>query len=214
MKFSSFTVLVLAGLVVLSFAPTAGAQQNLVVNGGFEDGLTGWTASGSYQGITGTTVHSGSYAYEAGPWPTPADLFQDIGTQPGTTYNVSFWLKSAGSPSTAVVTFAGTQLLDLSSGGPFTSSPGPWTNYTYSVQATTTSSTLDFQLASSPDHWYLDDVSVTPSAVPEAGTLFDVLGGLALGGMGLLTRHKRRAVNAPVMECGGTQDKETSPLHR
>ena len=82
----------------LAFAPTASAQQNLVLNPGFETGdFTNWTAvdaaAGTDYGV-GTSAHSGVYAaYLAGVSLGNFDsISQNIHTQPGAKYKLTFWL--------------------------------------------------------------------------------------------------------------------------
>lgn len=197
MKHLRLVALSLTVWTVLALSPSARAE-NLVFNGDFETGdLSYWTSTGSYTGITSTPghVHSGTYAYEAGPYPTYADLSQVVsGLQVGSTYEVSFWLKSPGTPSDATVTFGSDQLLNLSSPGSFTPTPDtPFVNYTYQVTAASSSETLDFQLRTSPDYWYLDDVSVSGISVPIPEPAFYQMSGLlVLGGLGLLRARRRK----------------------
>jgi serine/threonine protein kinase len=74
--------------------PTEAARRgkNLVVNPGFEDGLTGWLPVGGMMAVQGD-VHSGKFAAQiegaSGGW-------QDIAVEPNATYTLSAWGKQEG----------------------------------------------------------------------------------------------------------------------
>jgi hypothetical protein len=167
----------------LVLAPILG--QNLVVNGGFETGdLTGWTPGGDlsqpqYDQVTTAEPHSGTYALEIGVIGDEYDVDQDIPTAPGATYQVQFWLANGGgTPSNFTASFGAITLLSLND----TSAQG-YTEYTYDVTATSSSTELLFVGRQDPSFWYLDDVSVVgvsdvdPALVP--GTS-NVVGNIAV----------------------------------
>jgi hypothetical protein len=72
-----------------------GSASNLVSNGGFESGLTGWTTSGdsTYTSAQNVFPHSGSYEAHVGAYGDSGDgyLNQTINTTAGETYVISFW---------------------------------------------------------------------------------------------------------------------------
>jgi hypothetical protein len=104
-------------------------------------------------------VHSGSYALSIGPVNAEWDVYQYISTVPGTTYQIEFWLSNpeGGTPSNFTASFGSTTLLSL-----VDSAAQGYTEYTYDVTATGTSTELLFVGEQNPSYWYLDDVSVVP----------------------------------------------------
>jgi hypothetical protein len=133
----------------------------LVVNGGFETGnLNGWTGNGvqlQYDYIDTQHAHSGSYDLALGAINAEYQVYQNIATTAGQTYQVQFWLENpyGGTPSNLTASFGGDTLLSLSN----TNAQG-YTEYTYDVTATSSSSQLLFVAEQNPAYWYLDDVSV------------------------------------------------------
>jgi hypothetical protein len=160
------------GLIALCSAlATAGsAKADLVVNGGFEMGdLTGWTSTGG-NSVTNNPafVHSGSYGLSYGAVGSPSFLYQDIASVAGQDYTFSFYQKTlAGTPNEFEAFFDGVKLLDLVN-SPIASD---FTYYSFNVVATSSSTEIRFGLRQDPAYSALDDVSVTPSAVPEPASL-------------------------------------------
>ena len=147
---------------------TVNGLQNLVVNGAFETGnLDGWTTvttpgpdQPQYDFVTNTPgdVLSGStYALSIGPVNAEWSVYQNISTVPGDTYQVQFWLSNpaGGTPSNFTASFGAATLVSLSN-----SAAQNYTEYTYDVTATGTSTELLFVGEQNPAYWYLDDVSV------------------------------------------------------
>ena len=166
-------------LVLLPLALAAGrlAAQNLVTNGGFETGdFTGWTHDSYFYGIAffDSGSHSGTYNLGLGSG-SDWTLSQDLATEAGQTYELSFWLsvKEGSYPDDP---FA----VNVDSFNLFTAASLPDTNaynkYSFLFTAASASSTLSF-IHHNHSYFYLDDVSVT--AVPEPAT-YALLAGLAV----------------------------------
>jgi ribosomal protein L6P/L9E len=134
---------------------------NLVVNGGFETGdFTGWTI-GSYepdQTIITTNSEAGTYAAALGPAGADGSLSQIIPTTAGQQYTLTFWLANMSSgPDDFTAKWNGNAVLAL------VSAPAQgYTEYTFTVTATGSTSNLEFDYRQDPTQWRLDGVSVTP----------------------------------------------------
>ncbi|HVS36826.1 MAG TPA: carbohydrate binding domain-containing protein [Gemmataceae bacterium] len=190
--------LLAAAVATVVASGAAPARANLIQNPGFETGsYSGWTLGGDtrYDFITSNPafVHTGTYAARFAGLGDEALLSQTVATTPGGYYLVSFWLMSDGQqPNDFTATFAGRTLLQED-----TVVATPYIQYTYTVQATATSSTLQFAARDDPGYWYLDDVSVDPtsSAAPEpSSTLLLGVGAVGLTLYAGARRWRQRAV--------------------
>ena len=185
----------------LSFAafsePAVGG--NLVLNSGFETGnFSGWMLSGneSYSLVTDRALDSkGSISHVAhggndyallGPIGSTGQMGQTIATTSGQTYTFSWWLGSDGDLANEFsASWNGTSVFDQKD----VATQG-YVEYSFSVVATGSTTTIDFAFRNDPGYFSLDDVRViaadrpttpagTPS-VPEPGSI-------ALLGLGILT---------------------------
>src|ERR1019366_4484199 len=159
---------------------TIHVPQNLVVNGGFETGnLLGWTTNG-YQPfldyVTTNNPHSGNYDLTIGAIGSDFILHQNISTVPGEIYQIVFWLNDiGGTPSDLSASFGGSTLMSL-----VNTTAQPYTEYTFNIEATASSTELLFAGRQDPSFWYLDAISVvdtgTHSAIPAgvAGSLINL----------------------------------------
>ena len=142
---------------------------SLVANGGFEDGLTGWTTLNGSHDISTTEFHSGSASMTAtgaasNPWNTqlasdPMDMVE------GNVYKISFWAKAAGPGGVFRISMSqydgnGSDFFY----GPDLDIPEDWTYYTFIVTAAHVPSgeyRLLFDMGATDQTFFLDDVEVT-----------------------------------------------------
>jgi hypothetical protein len=155
-------------MILLLLAPIA-VEANLVTNPGFETAdFTGWTQSGIFwfTYVSETNPHSGQYEASLGPFDAMSYLSQALITVPGVTYEISWWLATSDDPADNhfMVKFGDTVLFDQT-GITFQ----PWTKYTFTAMATTTSTTLQFGFANRPGFFFLDDVDVHQNAPSSVG---------------------------------------------
>ena len=144
------------------------APANLVTNGSFEtDNFTGWTLGGNYTSttygpeifITPDAEGSSHYAAALGSMNSDGTLSQTLQTTAGQQYTVSFWLANEGAgPNNFTASWNGAALTTL------TNAPAQnYTEYSFTVTATGSTSTLEFAAEQNPSQWDLDNVSVTRS---------------------------------------------------
>jgi len=205
-------------------------RANLINNGSFEaplvpvgsfenfgsgsTGITGWTIVGPEASIV-----SGSFSQECCTFPAEdgvqwLDLTGDgtnsvegveqtIATNPGTTYDLSFWVGNTfdpfgifGTTSTVKVRLGGISgsLIDTATNSSTTPGTLVWQQFTTSFTATGSSTTLDFLNGdpSTDNSNGLDNVVLTAAGattVPEPATL--PLVGASLAGLCVFLRRRR-----------------------
>ena len=137
----------------------------LVTNGSFEtDSFSGWTVGGnsaplSYgpQVFIDTNAESGAYAAAMGSVGSDGTLSQTIATTAGQTYRLSFWLRNeAAGANDFKATWNGQTLLSLSN-----AAQSGYTQHTYTVTATGSTTALQFSARNDPSQWDLDNISLT-----------------------------------------------------
>ena len=162
-----------------SFAPSAAAQ-NLLVNGGFEDGFSSWVLSPgtfSFAGNDPMFAHTGFGYANLESTGSTATLSQTFNTNPGqSNYSLSFWLANDTGvpPNSFSVMWNGTVL----TGFPLVNQPAfGYTNFTFNnLTATSSTTTLTFQFQHDDDFWRLDTVSVIPEPSTNALMMLSAAG--------------------------------------
>src|SRR5213078_333903 len=144
-----------------------------VVNGGFETGsLSGWSASGAFLPVVGTTAHSGSYAARLGstsPVNGNSTLTQTVAVPAGNS-RVTFWYQPHCTDS---LTYDQIQMQIRSTTGTtlatvlnVCSNSGAWTSATFDTSAYAGQTIVlwfnDHGYAGDPTYFLLDDVALTP----------------------------------------------------
>jgi flagellin len=174
-----------------------GHAQDAVVNGGFEDSNTSFSPwilndpdSFCSIGTDPLFSHDGQNHADLTDTPNTGSLTQTLNTVNGQFYTLSFWLANDGGPTggdtnsfTAI--WNGTTELSLTNSNPFN-----YTHFTYTVQATSSSTVLEFDFHNDADYFRLDTVSAT-AAVPEPSAAWLVLAGLPLFAM--VTRRRAKS---------------------
>ena len=157
---------------------TLQVDQNLILDGGFEAGnFSYWVLAGNSKiyndnyatatfkpGRSGSSYspHSGLYFAYLAQSGSLAYLDQPIPTKPGQRYLLSFWLENpvASTPNEFKIqwdTNSAAPIFDQTDMKPFT-----WTNYQFTVQATSALTTLQFGSRNDRSFFGLDDVTLTP----------------------------------------------------
>lgn len=173
-------------------------QFNLLIgNGGFETGdFSDWSFSGQSDGnfpisidwsnITGEVlipgvadvafVHSGIYGAFLGQNKRLGYLSQQLPTQPGQSYVLSFWLSNpaTGVPNEFRALWNGAILYDGTSLNAF-----DWTNYQFVVTASNTTTTLQFGFRNDENAFGLDDITLQPVLAPSIQSVQTADGGVS-----------------------------------
>lgn len=141
--------------------------QNLVLNSDLEAGsgntFTNWTTWGN-PNLTAelTETHGGTRALKAismgaNEWDLQF-ITDDITTVVGTSYEVTFWIKSVGGASTMRTSVAsGTNYYQ----GPQTIGT-TWQQVTYAFKANSTTTKVSLDLGKSTETFYIDDIEMYP----------------------------------------------------
>jgi autotransporter-associated beta strand protein len=168
-----FTQAIFVGVVValLGWGAPANAQ-NLISNGGFDNGLTDWTqaswAGGSSFGInangpTDTSAASGNYAYAGGS--TFNLLQQNVTVTTGSAYRLTFLAggKSGQGNANGVLSLRQEALSNYNSAS-FDYQPSDAVFGSYTVDFVADTTTIGLWLRSDSTYEAYDNVSVTPIA--------------------------------------------------
>jgi hypothetical protein len=211
---SYFSVSALAAAAFFSLGPANAAT--IVTNGSFENGLTGWSTSGTGTtpniGITvvgSTTPFGDTITYPASFGSHSAyfvddnahteNLFQTVSLTGGVQYNLSFALYGTPSGANNGFDFSLTSLLNVTPAFSVTETSsqvpvGAWTTYDFSFIPTnggTFTLSFDFDAGPTPaKDVLLDNVSIS-AAVPEPSTWAMMM--LGFVGIGAMTYRRRKS---------------------
>ncbi|MFJ4231989.1 chitinase [Cellulosimicrobium cellulans] len=153
----------LVGTLLTGTTTATAADTELVVNGGFESGLSGWTCSGSTGQATTSPVRTGSGALRATPAGADnARCSQSVPVRPSSTYTLSAWVQGAY----VYLGASGATAQDVST---WTPSASTWQrlSVTFTTSATATSATVFLHGWYGQPAYVVDDVSLVG---PGSGT--------------------------------------------
>lgn len=150
--------LAVAGTVSAGAVGTGAEATNLVVNSGFENGLSAWTCSGSSGVVVGSPVRSGASALKAAPsGQDNAQCVQTVSVQPNSQYTLSAYVQ-------------GSYVYLGATGTGITGTPSTWTpnspsygqlSVGFTTGPSTTSVTVYLHGWYGQPAYYADDVSLT-----------------------------------------------------
>ncbi|MCA6591968.1 MAG: hypothetical protein IM535_07590 [Pseudanabaena sp. M38BS1SP1A06MG] len=151
------TSIACAVLIATTSCASTTAAQNIVTNGEFENGTTGFTVTGGFTGISPGAGVGGSGGAFFGAVGSTGTISQNLTTVVGSIYTLSYALQSPGTtPSSFAVAVNGTTLSSFNNPPAF-----GYTTFTNTFTASSSSSLLSFIGRNDPDFFYLDSVSVT-----------------------------------------------------
>ncbi len=191
MRFKALSLCAAAALALAAALPAQAA----IVNGGFETGdFSGWTVAGDtgYTGVDAFAANSGSYGAFFGEERPGSSIEQTFATTAGASYLIEFWLQLDDSavPNSFSWSWDGVSqalLIDESAFG--------YTHFSGVVTATSSLSTLRFDVMNEQSFFLLDDVSASMQ-VPEPASAALALIAFAAMGAGVTTRRRRSASTA------------------
>jgi hypothetical protein len=204
----SFFAAIATVVLVLGVSTEAVADTMLLANGGFETGdFSYWNVNDPSFGtfVSGASApylpHSGEYFAALGASGVLGSISQTLNTTPEQKYVLTLFLASDGSiPNQFEVQWGGSTImnqLDISAQG--------YTEYTFLVSATSSSTTLTFLERNDNGFLSLDDVSVTPAAppasVPAPASILLSLIGLATIGVRQVASRATQPTNGQDTMC-------------
>lgn len=200
-----------AAIAAIFMAPSAFAQ-DVVVNGGFEAGLSSWTTTG-WIATTGSP-RTGARAAATGCVGSgcltvggTGLISQDVVTTPGATYTLTFWYRMSTPGDTPVELQALLSNGVPTNGGAGTctgncvfltqNATGTYTQVTRTYVASSASTRITFLGRNDPAAVLIDDVSLVaaaPAAVPTMSEWAMILFGLLLAGGAALYIQRRQLI--------------------
>jgi hypothetical protein len=188
-------------LLPLASITSAHADNNIVVNGTF-NGTANWALNGfSPSSLSATNDGSGSvetgavYNSNISPIPYPAsgaNISQALNTSVGTTYTLTFNVAENAGPTSGIsVYWNGVDVFNALNPAnnvtPYNNYGGWVTETVTGLFALTSSTTLEIAGYQNPREIWLDNISVTSSAVPEP----EMVSMFAIGLLGLGLARKK-----------------------
>lgn len=202
MKSNAIATAMAASCALSAALSATQARANLITNGSFETGdLSGWQltrntspTAGSYIYVVPVNAHEGTYSAIFGSRYYDT-ISQTLETVAGTSYDISFWAQAyyvAPEPYSRLIFNWDGGAVELDTSEVFYN----YTRFTYSLLATSSSTTLSISAGYDIGLMNVDDVVVTAQAgpstsVPEPGTLA-LLGAAFMAAAGV-RRSKPRA---------------------
>jgi len=201
-------MLKISSVVLLAMAPVAGHAVELITNGGFNAGLTGFQVGGTAHinavpgslyvtnaGGTGSdAAQSNNFAQFGADNVGGTDtLSQSIATVAGKAYSLNFDFGTFGQPGLTMELYVGGALVNTFTPDGLLDLDTLFSTYTYSFVGTGTPLDITFSITSADtdnQDGLLDNISV--SAVPDVATWALMIAGFSM--VGVASRRRRTVV--------------------